>query len=107
MIALDMALEILESEDRPARYRRLAGAVWKAGSRHFEPLLEERHRSWVLTSFRLGGRDPDQLFTKALEHGYVIYHGQQELRSEIFRVANMGAAIDEAVIEDLFKVLSS
>jgi len=107
MVALDTALDILESEDRPARYRRLVGAVWEAGSRNFEPLLEERHRSWVLTSFRLGGRDPDELFASALEHGYVIYHGQQELRSEIFRVANMGAAIDEEVIEDLFKVLAS
>lgn len=107
MIALDCALDIFESEDRPARYRRLVGAVWAAGSRHFEPLLEQEHRSWVLTSFRLAGRDPDQLFTKALEHGFVIYHGQQELRSEIFRVANMGAAIDEDVIEDLFRVLSS
>jgi aspartate aminotransferase-like enzyme len=61
----------------------------------------------VLTSFRLGGRDPDELFASALEHGYVIYHGQQELRSEIFRVANMGAAIDQEVIEDLFKILAS
>jgi 2-aminoethylphosphonate-pyruvate transaminase len=107
MIALDCALDIFESEDRPGRYRRMVGAVWAAGSRHFEPLLEEEHRSWVLTSFRLAGRDPDQLFTKALEHGFVIYHGQQELRSEIFRVANMGASINEEVIENLFRVLSS
>jgi len=107
MVALDIALDILESEDRPARYRRLSGAVWAAGSRHFEPLLEEPHRSWVLTSFRLAGRDPDALFSRALEHGYVIYHGQNELRSEIFRVANMGADINEEVIEDLFTILAS
>jgi 2-aminoethylphosphonate-pyruvate transaminase len=107
MIALDMALDILASEDRPARYRRLAAAVWANGSRHFEPMLDEENRSWVLTSFRLGGRDPDLLFARALEHGYVIYHGQQELRSQIFRVANMGAAMNEEVIHDLFRVLSS
>jgi len=106
-VALDIALDLLAEEDRTARYRKLVGAVWEAGSRNFEPLLEEEHRSWVLTSFRLGGRDPDKLFASALEHGYVIYHGQQELRSEIFRVANMGAAIDQEVIEDLFKILAS
>jgi len=107
MMGLDIALDILASEDRPARYRRLSGAVWAAGSRQFEPLLEEPHRSWVLTSFRLAGRDPDALFSRALEHGYVIYHGQKELRSKIFRVANMGAAINEEVIEDLFTILAS
>ncbi len=36
----------------------------------------------------------------------MIYHGQQQLRSEIFRVANMGAAMSEEVIEDLFEVLA-
>ncbi len=107
MMALDIALDILETEDRPARYRRLAGAVWAAGSRHFEPLLDEPHRSWVLTSFNLEGRDPDALFSTALGHGYVIYHGQKELRSKIFRVANMGAAMNEEVIEDLFTILAS
>ncbi|HVB92656.1 MAG TPA: aminotransferase class V-fold PLP-dependent enzyme [Acidimicrobiales bacterium] len=107
MIGLDVALDILESEDRPARYHRLVRAVWTAGSRHFEPLLEESLRSWVLTSFRLEGRDPDTLFAQALKYGYVIYHGQNELRTEIFRVANMGAAMDEEVIENLFHVLAS
>jgi 2-aminoethylphosphonate-pyruvate transaminase len=107
MVGLDIALDILEAEDRPARYRRLAQSVWAAGSRHFELLLEEPHRSWVLTSFELAGRDPDALFSRALEHGYVIYHGQNELRTKIFRVANMGAAMNEEVIEDLFRILAS
>jgi 2-aminoethylphosphonate-pyruvate transaminase len=104
-LALDIALDLLAGEDRPARYRRLAHKVWEAGSRRFEPLLAEPDRSHVLTSFRLGASDPDELFRRALEHGYVIYHGQGALRDEIFRVANMGAAIDEQVIEDLFSVL--
>ncbi|MFI5036457.1 MAG: pyridoxal-phosphate-dependent aminotransferase family protein [Acidimicrobiales bacterium] len=106
IVALDVALDILASEDRPARYRRLVQAVWDAGSRNFEPLLDERDRSWVLTSFRLSGRDPDDLFATALAHGFVIYHGQQHLRREIFRVANMGAAMSEEVIGELFDVLS-
>jgi len=104
-LALDIALDLLASEDRPARYRRLAHRIWLEGSRTFEPLLPERDRSHVLTSFLLSGRDPDRLFERALQHGYVIYHGQRELRSTIFRVANMGALIDEETIEDLFRVL--
>jgi aspartate aminotransferase-like enzyme len=69
-------------------------------------LLAEPDRSHVLTSFRVRGRDPDELFARALEHGYVIYHGQRELRHEIFRVANMGSEIEEEVIDDLFAVLA-
>jgi 2-aminoethylphosphonate-pyruvate transaminase len=106
VVALDVALDLLLAEDRPARYARLARKVWEAGGRRFEPLLPERDRSNVLTSFRLNGRDPDELHGRALEHGYVIYHGQRQLRDEIFRVANMGAGIDERVIEDLFAVLA-
>jgi aspartate aminotransferase-like enzyme len=59
----------------------------------------------VLTAFRLGGRDPDQLFETALAHGFVTYRGQGQLGHEMFRVANMGAAMDEAVIDRLFDVL--
>ncbi len=104
-VALDIALDIALAEDRPARYRHLAQTIWNEGARHFEPLLPEPDRSHVLTSFRLGGRDPDELNARALERGYVIYHGQKQLRSEIFRVANMGAAIDDTTIADLFELL--
>jgi 2-aminoethylphosphonate-pyruvate transaminase len=106
-VALDIALALLAAEDRPARYERLAHAVWQAGSLSFDPLLPEGDRSHVLTAFRLGGRDPDRLFRTALAHGYVIYRGQDRLRDEIFRVANMGPAIDESAIEDLFRTLAS
>jgi 2-aminoethylphosphonate-pyruvate transaminase len=106
-IALDIALELLAAEDRAARYRRLARRVWEAGGARFEPLLPEGDRSHVLTSFRLDGRNPDELLRLALEHGYVIYQGQGPLRDEIFRVANMGALIDERLIDDLFEVLGA
>jgi 2-aminoethylphosphonate-pyruvate transaminase len=106
-IALDIALDLLAGEDRPGRYRRLASRIWERGGETFEPLLPEPDRSHVLTSFRLGGRDPDQLLRAAYDHGYVLYEGQGPLRSEIFRVANMGAAINEQVIDELFDVLSA
>jgi len=104
-VALDIALDLLQAEDRPERYRRLARAVWDAGSRDFELLLPEEDRSNVLASFRLGGRDPDELNARALTHGFVIYHGQKQLRDQIFRVANMGALMNEATIDELFGVL--
>lgn len=107
MIALDVALDLYAAEDRPARYRRLAGVVWRQGSSHFQPLLPEADRSWVLTSFLLEGRDPDKLFARALDRGFVIYHGQRHLRDQIFRVANMGAAMNDEVIAELFEVLAS
>jgi 2-aminoethylphosphonate-pyruvate transaminase len=106
-LAMEAALDLLRAEDRPARYERLARAVWEAGSEHFEPLLAERDRSHVLTSFRLDGRDYESLSRRALERRYVIYAGQGQLFNDIFRVANMGALIDEALIADLFAVLSS
>jgi aspartate aminotransferase-like enzyme len=105
-VALDVALDLLLAEDRPARYRRLARRVWASGGEAFDLYLPEADRSHVLTAFRLDGRDPDGLLDRALERGYVIYPGQGELRAQIFRVANMGSAIDEERIDDLFQVLA-
>jgi 2-aminoethylphosphonate-pyruvate transaminase len=106
-VGLDIALDLLASEDRPARYERLARHVWQVGSATFELLLDEPDRSHVLTAFRLGGRTIDDLFTRAYDQGMVIYPGQAHLRDEIFRVANMGALIDEQAIERLFAVLAT
>lgn len=52
-IALDVALDLLTQEGRPARYARLARSVWEAADGRFAPLLDERDRSNVLT-FRIG-----------------------------------------------------
>jgi aspartate aminotransferase-like enzyme len=79
--------------------------VWEAGGHRFEPLLAEADRSHVLTSFRVGASDPDELFHRALAHGYVIYRSQGALSDQIFRVANLGYAIDEEIIDELFSVL--
>ena len=105
-IALDVALDLLAAEDRPARYKRLARKVWETGGARFELFLPEEQRSHVLASFRLGDNDGDELLHRALNGGFVIYAGQKQLRGEIFRVANMGAAIDEHVIESLFEALA-
>jgi 2-aminoethylphosphonate-pyruvate transaminase len=105
-VALDTALDLLAAEDRPGRYRKLAQHVWEIGGRSFEPLLAEADRSSVLTAFRLGGRTIDELLALASTLDMVIYPGQAQLREEIFRVANMGVAIDERAIERLFAVIT-
>ncbi|MGH9077315.1 MAG: pyridoxal-phosphate-dependent aminotransferase family protein [Acidimicrobiales bacterium] len=105
-VALDTALDLLAAEDRPARYRRLARHVWAVGQRQFDPVVDEHARSHVLTAFHLGGRDPDRLFVTAMAHGFVTYHGQGTLRSQMFRVANMGSAINEGAIDRLFEVIA-
>jgi 2-aminoethylphosphonate-pyruvate transaminase len=105
-VALDVALDLLAAEDRPARYRRLARKVWEAGGARFELFLPQEQRSNVLASFHLGGRDGDDLLSRALANGFVIYAGQKQLHGEIFRVANMGAAMDENAIESLFEALA-
>lgn len=106
-VALDVALDLLAAEDRPARYERLARRVWARGGEHFDLLLDEPHRSHVLTSFRLGGRTIDELFGRAYARGMVIYPGQAELRDEIFRVANMGALMSDDTIDELFAILTT
>ena len=105
-VSLDIALDLLAAEDRPARYARLAHHVWSRGAQQFEPLLAEAHRSNVLTSFRLGGRTIEDLTARAASRRMVIYSGQGALREQIFRIANMGALIDEAVVDELFDVLA-
>jgi 2-aminoethylphosphonate-pyruvate transaminase len=105
-VALDIALDLLASEDRYVRYERLAHHVWKTGGARFEPMLLKHDRSHVLTAFQLGGRTIDELFERAYAHGMVIYPGQAHLREAIFRVANMGALISEERIDELFAVLA-
>jgi 2-aminoethylphosphonate-pyruvate transaminase len=105
-IALDIALDLLASEDRRARYERLAHHVWAVGAEQFGLFLEEPNRSNVLTAFRLDGQTIEELFTRAYRQGMVIYPGQARLRDEIFRVANMGARITESEVDRLFDVLA-
>lgn len=107
-VSLGMVLDLHSTAARRERYARLARHVWAAGEAvGLTPLLAEEHRSHVLTAFSLPNADADALADKALQHGYVVYHGQGDLRGRVLRVANMGAAVDEEVVTDLFRVLAS
>jgi len=106
MYALREALLELEEEGgwrtRHARYAslslRLRRQLLDLG---FSLLLDDESvYSATLTSFNLpAGVSFDELYAAMLEHGFVIYPGQKELQSRIFRIAVMGdltsADIDE------------
>jgi len=107
-VSLGIVLDRHSTAERRERYARLAQHVWASGEAvGLAPLLPPEHRSHVLTAFSLPHADADALADKALQRGYVVYHGQGDLRGRVLRVANMGAAIDEAVITDLFQVLAA
>ena len=107
-VSLGIVLDLHSTASRRDRYARLAKHVWSAASTAgFTPLLAEEHRSHVLAAFRLPDANADELAARALAHGYVVYHGQGALRGSVLRVANMGAAMTQDVITDLFRVLSA
>jgi 2-aminoethylphosphonate-pyruvate transaminase len=105
-LSLGIVLDLHSTPSRRERYARLAQHVWRAGElAGLTPLHPPEHRSHVLTAFSLPDRNADELAARALTKGYVVYHGQGPLRGSVLRVANMGAAMTEDVISDLFAVL--
>jgi len=109
--ALDAALaELAEAggwQARRARYRRLAGRVAE-GLRALgvRPLLEAGASSAVLSAWHIPqGVDYAGLHDALKRRGFVIYAGQGELASRIFRVSTMGA-IGDADIERLLEAFA-
>ncbi len=94
--ALEEALEeLLEEgvEARIARYKKAAGILRKGfkemGLRFYLP--EELLSNTITTLYLPTGFDYQKLHDRLKENGFVIYAGQERLKGEIFRVANMGA----------------
>jgi 2-aminoethylphosphonate-pyruvate transaminase len=57
-----------------------------------KPLLPSEQQSNTITCFHLpNGLAYQTLHDRLKEQGYVIYAGQGQLESKVFRVANMGA----------------
>lgn len=93
--ALEAALEELMEETTAGRIRRYhaAAARFRKGfaDMGLECLIPEAHRSNCLTALRLpGGLSYASLHDGLKEKGFVIYAGQGNLNSKIFRIANMG-----------------
>ena len=94
--AFDEALsELLEEgvANRLARYRKAAQLIRDRMRRlGLKPVISTEHQSNTLTSYYLpSGLTYPVLHDQLKERGYVIYAGQAQLESKIFRVANMGA----------------
>lgn len=101
--ALDRALEEFFDEGgcaaRRSRYleisRRICGHLQRAGVR---PLLSADERSASMHSYWLPSHVSYKAFHDALKsEGFVIYAGQGELAGRMFRIAHMGAILDEDV----------
>ncbi len=94
--ALDEALNELLEEGVANRIQRYAQAATLIRTRMAElgvkPMLPAELQSNSITAFSLpSGVSYETLHDRLKEEGYVIYAGQGQLESKIFRVANMGA----------------
>ena len=101
--AFDEALNELLEEGvarRIQRYRKASSLIrQRLSALGLQPVLPPEFRSNTITSYYLpAGLTYQTLHDRLKERGYVIYAGQGQLESKIFRVANMGA-LSETDIE--------
>ena len=94
--AFDAALDELLEEgvaNRIQRYKRAAGLIRKGmAAMGIKPMLPPEVQSNTITAYHLPpGVDYQTLHDRLKAQGYVIYAGQGQLESRIFRIANMGA----------------
>jgi len=95
-LALDKALEELRLQGgwhaRHARYTKLAGRVRRAlGARGVETLLPVDESSCVLVAYRIpGGMTYAAIHDRLKQWGFVIYAGQGDLATQLFRISTMG-----------------
>jgi 2-aminoethylphosphonate-pyruvate transaminase len=100
--ALREALDALLAEgvaNRCARYRRAAARIrQRLAELGVKALLPSEVQSNSLTAFHLPpGLSYAALHGRLKERGYVIYAGQGQLESGIFRIANMGQLSDRDI----------
>jgi 2-aminoethylphosphonate-pyruvate transaminase len=94
--AFDEALDELLEEGVPhriARYKKAATLIrQRLSGLGLKPVLPPEHQSNTITAYYLpAGLTYQTLHDRLKEQGYVIYAGQGQLESKIFRIANMGA----------------
>jgi 2-aminoethylphosphonate-pyruvate transaminase len=100
LLALDQALRELQEQGgwhaRHARYHQLAERVARLLKRcGVETMLDRGDFSCVLHSYRLPqGMSYDTVHDGLKLRGFVVYAGQGELASEMFRISTMGDITD-------------
>lgn len=92
--------ELLEEgvANRIERYRSMAMKIrHRMDALGITPLLTSaEHRANSLTAYYLPeGLSYESLHNRLKERGYIIYAGQGDLESKIFRIANMGALTEQ------------
>jgi 2-aminoethylphosphonate-pyruvate transaminase len=101
--AFDEALNELMEEgvaSRIQRYKKLATSIRdRMAKLGVKPVLTPDKQSNTITAYHLPeGITYQSLHDKLKEQGYVIYAGQGQLESKIFRVANMGVLTETQVV---------
>jgi 2-aminoethylphosphonate-pyruvate transaminase len=101
--AFDEALNELMEEgvaSRIQRYKKLATLIRdRMAKLGVKPVLTPDKQSNTITAYYLPeGVTYQSLHDKLKEQGYVIYAGQGQLESKIFRVANMGVLTETQVV---------
>jgi 2-aminoethylphosphonate-pyruvate transaminase len=93
--------ELLEEgvANRCQRYKRMAGRIREGmGRLGVKALLPQDSQSNTITAFHLpAGISYATLHDQLKARGYVIYAGQGQLESKIFRIANMGALTEPQI----------
>jgi 2-aminoethylphosphonate-pyruvate transaminase len=100
--AFDEALNELMEEgvaNRIQRYKKFAVLIRdRMAKLGVKPVLTPEQQSSTLTAYHLpAGLTYESLHDRLKKEGYVIYAGQGQLESKIFRVANMGALTETQV----------
>jgi 2-aminoethylphosphonate-pyruvate transaminase len=100
--AFDEALNELMEEgvaNRIQRYKKFAVLIRdRMAKLGVKPVLTPEQQSSTLTAYHLPeGLTYESLHDRLKKEGYVIYAGQGQLESKIFRVANMGALTETQV----------
>lgn len=100
--AFNEALDELLEEGVANRIQRYRNAARRIRQRMHElgvrPLLPPDYQSNTITCFHLpAGLTYQTLHDRLKEQGYVIYAGQGQLESKVFRVANMGALTEQDI----------
>ncbi len=101
--AFDEALNELMEEGvakRIQRYKKIATLIRdRMAKLGVKPLLTPDKQSNTITAYHLpDGLTYQSLHDKLKEQGYVIYAGQGQFESKIFRVANMGVLTESQIV---------
>jgi len=103
VVALDVALDMIEAEGYPAIFARHAtcGAAARAGlsAMGFEPVAEPQHASDTVTAAWLPeGTDWSTLNREMLRRNLVVAGGQGQMSGRILRLGHLGAVTHDDIV---------